>query len=87
MLTRLDIDTKNVKALFRRGQAYSRMNDFDKAKADFTEASQVAPDNKEVKQELEMLKKKIAAYKQQEKQMFSGLFKQKETTTEKKEKA
>jgi len=31
----LDIDAANVKALFRRGQAYSRMNEFDRAKADF----------------------------------------------------
>jgi len=70
----LDIDSNNVKALFRRGQAYSRLNDFDKAKSDFTEVIQLAPDNKEVRQELDILKKKIISYKQQEKQMFSNIF-------------
>jgi len=78
----LDIDSSNIKALFRKGQAHSRMNEFEKAKSDFLEAIQRAPENKEVKQELEILKKKMAAYKQQEKQMFAGLFKAAPTKTE-----
>jgi len=71
----LDIDSSNIKALFRKGQAHSRMNEFEKAKTDFLEAIKLSPENKEVKQELEILKKKMTAYKQQEKQMFAGLFK------------
>jgi len=78
----LDIDSSNIKALFRKGQAHSRMNEFEKAKSDFLEAIQISPENKEVKQELEILKKKMAAYKQQEKQMFAGLFKAAPTKTE-----
>jgi peptidylprolyl isomerase len=70
----LDIDTKNVKALFRRGQAYSRDNEFDKAKADFDECLQLSPSNKEVRQELELLKKTQAEYKKKEKQLFANMF-------------
>jgi len=78
----LDIDSSNVKALFRRGQAYARSSDFDKAKSDFLEAAKLAPDNKEVRQELDMLKKKVAAHKEQEKQMWSNMFKPATKTSE-----
>lgn len=70
----LDIDTRSVKALFRRGQAYSRMNEYDKAKSDFAEALQYEPNNKDIRNEYEHLKKKVAAYNQEKKKMFGGMF-------------
>jgi FK506-binding protein 4/5 len=85
----LDIDTKSVKALFRRGQAYSRMSEFDKAKSDFVEALQYESNNKDIKNEYEHLKKKVAAYNQEKKKMFGGIFdrmkKEEEVEEEKKE--
>jgi FK506-binding protein 4/5 len=73
----LDIDTANVKALYRRAQAYSRKNDWDNAKADLSEGLKLAPNNKELRQELDLLKKNMAAYKDKEKQMFGGIFNKK----------
>jgi len=70
----LDIDTKNVKALFRRGQAFARDNEFDKAKADLDECLQLSPSNKEVRQELDQLKKRMAEYKKKEKQLYASMF-------------
>jgi len=70
----LDVDTKNVKALYRRGQAHSGSGEFEKAKEDLTEAVQLSPNSKEIRLELEQLKKNIAAYKQKEKEMFAGVF-------------
>jgi len=72
----LDIDTNNVKALFRRGQGYLRNSEFTKAKSDLMEAAKLDPNNKEIRQELDLLKKKLEEYKNKEKQMFSGLFKE-----------
>ena len=53
---------KNVKALFRRAQAYTFMNDWDYAIADLKLALSVDPSNEELKQNLlkaESLKKKV----------------------------
>jgi len=83
----LDIDTNNIKALFRRGQAHSLAGEFDKAKADLTEAAQLSPKSKEIRDELDKLKKNIANYKQQEKKMFAGVFDKMKQSEIKKEEA
>lgn len=78
----LDIDNKNVKALYRRGQAHSLNGEFDKAKEDLTEAVHLSPKSKEIRDELEKLKKNIQDYKLKQKEMFSGVFdKMKKNTT------
>jgi len=71
----LDIDTNNVKALYRRGKSLSIRNEFEKAKEDLVEAAKLAPNNKEIRQEYEALKNKIGLWKQKEKELFSGIFK------------
>ena len=70
----LDIDTKNVKALFRRAQAYSRTADWENAKADLMEAIKLAPNNKDLRNELDLLKKNMSEYKEKQKKMFAGMF-------------
>lgn len=70
----LDIDTKNIKALYRRGQAHSLNGDFEKAKEDLTEALHLSPKSKEIREELDKLKANINNYKQKQKEMYSGLF-------------
>jgi len=70
----LDIDNKNVKAIFRKGQAHALNGEFEKAKEDLMEAARLSPKSAEIRQELEKLKKNISAYNQKEKQMFSGVF-------------
>lgn len=48
----LSIDSNNVKALFRRGQARMNLKDYDEAIGDFNRALELEPDNVEVKSNL-----------------------------------
>jgi RNA polymerase II-associated protein 3 len=45
----LELDSKNVKALFRRGQARAEMNEFDEGLRDLNAAAALEPANAEVK--------------------------------------
>eukprot|EP00698_Gefionella_okellyi_P021912 TRINITY_DN7185_c0_g1_i2.p1 TRINITY_DN7185_c0_g1~~TRINITY_DN7185_c0_g1_i2.p1 ORF type:complete len:228 (-),score=59.55 TRINITY_DN7185_c0_g1_i2:43-726(-) len=53
----LKLDTGNTKALFRRGQAYIGLHQWDKANSDLVSAAKAEPSNKEIRDELEALKK------------------------------
>jgi len=81
----LDIDTHNVKALYRRAQAYSRSADWENAKADLLEGIKLAPNNKDLRTELDLLKKATMEYKDKQKKMFAGLFDKMSKADEKKE--
>jgi len=70
----LDIDNHNVKALFRRAQAYGQNSEFDLAKADLLEAIKLSPNSKEIRDELETLKKNMASSREKEKALFSKMF-------------
>jgi len=54
----LEIDQNNVKALFRRGKAYSTVGDLDRAAEDLQKVEKLDPNDKAVKQELALLKQK-----------------------------
>lgn len=69
----LDIETKNVKALFRRGQAYMLDAQFEKAKNDFKEALQYDPKNKQIRDEMVKLKKLEQDFKQKQKNMYATM--------------
>lgn len=70
----LEIEDKNVKALYRRGQVRLASQDFDKAIADFTKILVVEPENKVAQNGITIAKHKIAEYKQHEKKLFAGMF-------------
>jgi len=70
----LDLEQDNLKSLFRRGQAYSALDEWDLASADFNRALELEPQNKEVQKELALLKRKIAAQNQRDKQRFKNMF-------------
>ena len=72
----LEADPKNIKALYRRGLAYSNFSNFDDAKTDFEDALGLDPNNADVKRELANLiqKKKMAI--QKDKKIFGKLFEQ-----------
>eukprot|EP01027_Heterolobosea_sp_BB2_P012903 GEZU01018662.1.p1 GENE.GEZU01018662.1~~GEZU01018662.1.p1 ORF type:complete len:311 (-),score=93.79 GEZU01018662.1:47-979(-) len=72
----LAIDEKNLKGLFRRAQAYSGRGDFDKAMEDLNRALVLYPDNKEIRNEVATVNKKLAAQKQKEKKMYAQMFSQ-----------
>ena len=70
----LDIDPKNVKALFRRGKCYAQLGEIDEAKEDFDRVLELQPDNKDAVRELRALKSQFAAQRKKEQKRFAGLF-------------
>ena len=68
------IDDTNVKARFRRGQVRLTQGDLDGARADLYEAAKREPQNKDIRREIEGLKKQEQKLKQQQKGMFGGMF-------------
>ena len=67
-------EENNLKALFRRGQAYSSLRDFDKALADLQSAAKLAPTDKGIRNEITRVKNQIKGQKEKEKQMYSKMF-------------
>lgn len=68
-------DENNVKALYRRGCAYTSFGMFDEAKSDLIKAAKLDPKNKSIHDEYNKLKEKIKEQKQKEKSVFGGMFK------------
>lgn len=66
----LELEPDNVKGLFRRGQAYAKLNQYEKAKDDFTKAQSLDKDNKAVTKQLHLVNSKM----QKEKQMYQKMF-------------
>jgi len=70
----LDLDKANVKALFRRGQSYLSLAEFEKAKTDLEAALEHDKDNKEIIQSLAQLKRKIKEQDQKDKKLYTSMF-------------
>jgi len=70
----LEIDSHNVKALFRRGKAYLADNDLDRARIDLERVRDLVPEDKDVKAELALLSKKEKAQETQLKSMYTKMF-------------
>jgi FK506-binding protein 4/5 len=69
----LDVDETNVKARFRRGQAYCGMGEFDKAKDDIEMCLEREPDNADLAKELARIQHEEAAYQKKQNQVFSKM--------------
>ncbi|GMH30961.1 hypothetical protein Nepgr_032804 [Nepenthes gracilis] len=70
----LELDSGNVKALYRRAQAYINLVDFDLAEFDIKKALEIDPDNREVKLEYKALKEKVKEYNKKDAQFYSNMF-------------
>lgn len=70
----LELDPKNVKALYRRGQVRLTAQDFESAIADFERVLEVEPANKAAQNQITIAKHQIAEYKKKEKQLYSNMF-------------
>jgi FK506-binding protein 4/5 len=70
----LELDSRNVKALYRRAQAYINLVDFDLAEFDIKKALEVDPDNRDVKLEYKKLKEKMKEYNKKDAKFYSNIF-------------
>ncbi|GKE63489.1 FKBP-type peptidyl-prolyl cis-trans isomerase domain-containing protein, partial [Tanacetum coccineum] len=70
----LDADSKNVKALYRRAQAYIQLVDLDLAEMDIKKALEIDPDNRGVKLEYKLLKEKVKEYNKKDAQFYGNIF-------------
>ncbi|KAK3123921.1 hypothetical protein QOZ80_8AG0637990 [Eleusine coracana subsp. coracana] len=70
----LELDSRNVKALYRRVQAYMQLADLELAEADIKKALEIDPDNRDVKLEYKTLKEKIKEFNKKDAKFYSNMF-------------
>jgi FK506-binding protein 4/5 len=70
----LELESLNVKALFRRAQAYIETLDLDLAEMDIKKALEIDPQNREVRLEFKVLKQKQAEQNKKEAKLYGNMF-------------
>ncbi|KAG6411896.1 hypothetical protein SASPL_124549 [Salvia splendens] len=70
----LELESINVKALFRRAQAYMNMSDLDLAEFDIKKALELDPNNRDLKVEYKMLKEKVKEYNKKDAKFYGNMF-------------
>ncbi|XP_031478043.1 peptidyl-prolyl cis-trans isomerase FKBP62-like [Nymphaea colorata] len=70
----LELESTNVKALYRRAQAYINLADLDLAEIDIKKALEIDPDNRDVKLEYRTLKEKMREYNKKEAKFYGNMF-------------
>ncbi|XP_073007849.1 70 kDa peptidyl-prolyl isomerase-like [Typha latifolia] len=70
----LEIESSNVKALYRRAQAYIQQADLDLAEMDIKKALEIDPDNRDVKLEYKLLKEKVKEYNKKDAKFYGNMF-------------
>ncbi|KAG9149352.1 hypothetical protein Leryth_003322 [Lithospermum erythrorhizon] len=70
----LELESTNVKALYRRAQAYMNMADLDLAEFDIKKALEIDPDNRDVKLEYKTLKQKMKEFNKKDAKFYGNMF-------------
>ncbi|KAK6940480.1 FKBP-type peptidyl-prolyl cis-trans isomerase domain [Dillenia turbinata] len=70
----LELESRNVKALYRRAQAYIQLEDLDLAELDIKKALEIDPDNRDIKLEYKTLKEKVKEYNKKEAKFYGNMF-------------
>ncbi|GFS41653.1 peptidyl-prolyl cis-trans isomerase D [Trichonephila inaurata madagascariensis] len=70
----LDIEAKNPKALYRRGQAFHGKGDYERSLADLHQALRLAPNDRSVIAELAAVRGEMQAYKAKERKAYAKFF-------------
>ncbi|GLT49524.1 hypothetical protein SLA2020_230760 [Shorea laevis] len=70
----LELDSKNVKALYRRAQAYIHLAEFEVAEVDIKRALEIDPDNRDVRAVYKLLKEKVREYNKKDAQFYGSIF-------------
>merc|ERR1712146_330500 len=71
----LEMDGSNVKALFRRAQAFAGTKDYVEAVADLKRAMEIEPQNKDVRGEYKRVRAAQAKQDKKEAGMYASMFK------------
>ncbi|EPS61356.1 hypothetical protein M569_13437, partial [Genlisea aurea] len=78
----LEIESRNVKALYRRAQSYINTADLELAESDIKKALEIEPDNREVKSEYKILKEKVKEYNKKDAKFYGNMFAKLNKTTQ-----
>ncbi|XP_055371443.1 FK506-binding protein 59 [Condylostylus longicornis] len=70
----LELDDKNVKGYYRRGQCYISLNEYDKALQDFEKVQKLDPSNKATVAQIAYCKRKKNEFYQKEKKIYANMF-------------
>ncbi|KAL5562177.1 hypothetical protein UlMin_031924 [Ulmus minor] len=70
----LEAQSNNVKALYRRAQAYIQLADLDLAEFDVKKALEIDPENRDVKLEYKKLKEKLKEFNKKEAKFYGNMF-------------
>uniref|UniRef100_A0A4X2KLW8 peptidylprolyl isomerase n=2 Tax=Vombatus ursinus TaxID=29139 RepID=A0A4X2KLW8_VOMUR len=70
----LELDDNNEKGLFRRGEAYLAMNDFELARDDFQKVLKLYPSNKAARTQLTVCQQRIREQHAREKKLYANMF-------------
>ncbi|XVF81251.1 hypothetical protein PTKIN_Ptkin15bG0140800 [Pterospermum kingtungense] len=70
----LELESSNVKALYRRAQAFINLADLVLAELDIKKALELDPDNRDVKLEYKVLKEKIKEYNKKDAKFYGKMF-------------
>lgn len=70
----LELESGNVKALYRRAQAYIQTADLDLAELDIKKALEIDPVNRDVKLEYKILKEKVKEYNKKDAKFYGNMF-------------
>ncbi|KAG5675441.1 hypothetical protein PVAND_005345 [Polypedilum vanderplanki] len=69
----LSMEPKNIKALYRRGQAYFTLGEIENALADFEAVHEIEPENKAAINQITICKQKIKSYVEEEKKRYKSM--------------
>jgi FK506-binding protein 4/5 len=70
----LESESTNVKALYRRAQAYINLADLDLAEIDIKKALEIDPNNRDVKMEYKVLKEKMKEINKKDAKFYGNMF-------------
>nr|CAB3484222.1 unnamed protein product [Digitaria exilis] len=70
----LELESTNVKALYRRAQAYIELVDLELAELDIKKALEIDPDNRDVKLVYKTLKEKMREYNRRDAKFYGNMF-------------
>lgn len=73
-LQALEFEPNNEKGLFRRGESYIGVNEFELARDDFTKVIQLYPNNKAARTQMAKCQQRIHEQHQREKKIYANMF-------------